>query len=459
MKKVILRTIKKYNLLEKNKSVVVAVSGGADSMALLNLLVEIKELYNLHLVVAHVNHKKRENSDLDEVLVNKVALENGLDYEVYYLPKCLTNENFHEYARRERYNFFKRVAANYKADCIVTAHHADDHLETQIYRLLYHSTVSGLIGIEPIVEYCGLKIIRPLIEVTKDDIYKYCSESRIEYREDESNQSDVYTRNRIRKYIIPALAEETFSVYEHSRSISEQLSEDEAFFNLQVDQLMNEVSEIKGVFKVSRSFINSLPKSLSRRLIKRILQQFMIKDIQTVHIEEVLSVMQSSKPNLSVTLPNQICCVIAYDIVQFSTMLDEIEPYEMILDVDSTLVLPQGSTLCIRENKVDEKTEKSCINKVDLCYNEIELPLKVRTRKPGDRITLMNGHGTKKIKEIMIECRVPKHLRDTWPIITDSNDRIIWIPLLKKSSYCQQHLNGKTITIDYCHLGGNEEDA
>ncbi|MDB1768723.1 tRNA lysidine(34) synthetase TilS, partial [Eggerthella lenta] len=263
----------------------------------------------------------------------------------------------------------------------------------------------------------------------------------------------------IRKYIIPALAEETFSVYEHSRSISEQLSEDEAFFNLQVDQLMNEVSEIKGVFKVSRSFINSLPKSLSRRLIKRILQQFMIKDIQTVHIEEVLSVMQSSKPNLSVTLPNQICCVIAYDIVQFSTMLDEIEPYEMILDVDSTLVLPQGSTLCIRENKVDEKTEKSCINKVDLCYNEIELPLKVRTRKPGDRITLMNGHGTKKIKEIMIECRVPKHLRDTWPIITDSNDRIIWIPLLKKSSYCQQHLNGKTITIDYCHLGGNEEDA
>ncbi|RXD24996.1 tRNA(Ile)-lysidine synthetase, partial [Acinetobacter baumannii] len=74
--------------------------------------------------------------------------------------------------------------------------------------------------------------------VTKDDIYKYCSESRIEYREDESNQSDVYTRNRIRKYIIPALAEETFSVYEHSRSISEQLSEDEAFFNLQVDQLM-----------------------------------------------------------------------------------------------------------------------------------------------------------------------------------------------------------------------------
>ena len=86
MKKVILRTIKKYNLLEKNKSVVVAVSGGADSMALLNLLVEIKELYNLHLVVAHVNHKKRENSDLDEVLVNKIALE---EKDITFLKELL----------------------------------------------------------------------------------------------------------------------------------------------------------------------------------------------------------------------------------------------------------------------------------------------------------------------------------------------------------------------------------
>lgn len=459
MKQVILKTIKKYNLLEKNKSVVVAVSGGADSMALLKLLVEIKELYNLHLIVAHVNHKKRENSDLDEELVKRMAQDYGLHYEVYYLPKSLTNENFHEYARRERYNFFKKVAADYQAQYIATAHHADDHLETQIYRLLYHSTVNSLIGIEPTVDYNGLQIIRPLIDVTKDAIYNYCHQLKIEYREDESNQSDLYTRNRIRKYIIPALTQETLSVYEHSRNISEQLSEDETFFSLQVDQLMKEVLEEEGGLKTSREFINSLPRSLSRRLIKKILQQFMIKDIQAVHIEEVLNVIQNEKPNLRVMLPNQICCIIAYDIVQFSTILNELKPYEMILNIDSTVVLPQGSSLFISENKVDEKTEKSCINKVHLCYNEIELPLKVRTRKPGDRITLMNGYGTKKIKEIMIESKVPKHLRDTWPIITDSKDRIIWIPLLKKSSYCQQHLNGKTITIDYCHLGGNEKDA
>lgn len=169
--------------------------------------------------------------------------------------------------------------------------------------------------------------------------------------------------------------------------------------------------------------------------------------------------MRNVKPNLTVTLPNHICCIISYDVVKFSTIIDEMNPYEMILNLDSVVVLPQGSTLSISENKVDEKTEKSCINKVHLCYNEIELPLKVRTRKPGDRITLINGYGTKKIKEIMIENKVPKHLRDTWPIITDSNERIIWIPLLKKSSYCKQHLNGKGITIDYCHLGGNEEDA
>lgn len=459
MKQVILKTIKKYNLLNQNESVVVAVSGGADSMLLLQLLIEIKELYNLHLIVAHVNHKKRKNSDLDEALVQKIAFQNKIDYEVYYLPKSLLNENFHEYARRERYCFFERVAQKYQANYIVTAHHADDHLETQVYRFLYHSNPSGLIGIEPMTYYNQLKVIRPLIEVTKDEIYSYCEQAQIQYREDESNQSDIYTRNRIRKYIIPTLTQETFSIYEHSRSISEQLSEDEEFFAIQVNELMKNVIEQNGVFKVSRSFINNLPKSLSRRLIKRILHEFMKKDIQTVHINEILNVMRNVKPNLTVTLPNHICCIISYDVVKFSTIIDEMNPYEMILNLDSVVVLPQGSTLSISENKVDEKTEKSCINKVHLCYNEIELPLKVRTRKPGDRITLINGYGTKKIKEIMIENKVPKHLRDTWPIITDSNERIIWIPLLKKSSYCKQHLNGKGITIDYCHLGGNEEDA
>lgn len=459
MQKVILETIKKYNLFEKNKSVIVAVSGGADSMALLHFMNHFATNHQLRLVVAHVNHKKRENSELDEILVEQVARMYNLPYEVYYLPKDDQIENFHEYARNKRYEFFKSVATNYQADYLVTAHHADDHLETQIHRLLYQNSSSGLIGIEPVTINNDLKIVRPLIAVTKQEVYNYCERERILFREDESNESDVYTRNRIRKYIVPRLVEESPSIYEHSRMISEQLSEDEAYFSEQINQLMNFVSQSEGCCIVSRSFVQNLPPSLIRRLIKRILQQFTLKDIQTIHIEQIHMLIKNRKPNLRLTLPHQISCIIAYDVVKFSTIPIMETDYEMVLPLDTKTVLPTNSTIDVRENKVDEKTEKSCINKVHLCYNEIELPLKVRTRRPGDRIQLMNGYGSKKVKEIMIESKIPKFLRDTWPIITDSNDQIIWVPLLKKSALCRQQVKGHVITIDYCHRGGNEKDA
>lgn len=459
MKQVILKTIKKYNLFEQKDSIVVAVSGGADSMALLHFLLQIKKRYDLHLIIAHVNHKKRANSDLDEELVQTISKYYGLSYEVYHLPNQERYDNFHEYARRERYRFFKQVADKYHATHLATAHHADDHLETQMYRFIYQSTTSGLIGIEPISSYEDLTVIRPLIGLTKEQIYQYCDEYNVLYREDESNDSDAYTRNRIRKYIIPALKQESPSVYQHSRLISEQLSEDEKYFSSQVDSLMVQVIQRKGECEVSRDFISQLPKSLSRRLVKRILQQFTLKDIQTSHIEEIIGLIQNNRPNLDLVLPHHISCIIAYDVVKFSTIPIENEQYCLTLQLDDSVVLPQGSIITVSENKVDEKTEKFCINKVHLCYNEIELPLKVRTRKPGDRITLMNGYGTKKVKEIMIENKVPRHLRDTWPIVTDATDQIIWIPLLKKSSYCHATCSSNIITIDYCHLGGNEKDA
>lgn len=459
MQHVILETIKKYNLFEANNSVIIAVSGGADSMALLHFMKEFAMKYQLRLIVAHVNHKKRKNADLDEVLVEQVARSYNLPYEVYYLPKSDEVDNFHEYARNRRYEFFKSVARTYQADCLVTAHHADDQLETQIHRLLYQNTSSGLIGIQPITVNEGLKIVRPLISVTKKEIYQYCKNKNILFREDESNESDVYTRNRIRKYIVPKLVNESLSVYEHSRIISDQLSEDEAYFSDQVNQLMSCVSKNDGTFEVSRTFLQELPPSLRRRLIKRILHQFTLKDIQAIHIEEIQNLIQNPKPNLTLSLPHQISCIIAYDIVKFSTIPISNTDYEVTLSLNSRTVLPTGSIVEVFENKVDEKTEKFCINQIHLCYNEIELPLKVRTRRPGDRIQLMNGYGSKKVKEIMIENKIPKLLRSSWPIITDANDQIIWIPLLKKSAFCHQKVEGHAITIDYCNRGGNKKDA
>ena len=461
MEKVILETIKKYNLFETNSTVVVAISGGADSMALLHFLAKNLPTCHLRLIVAHVNHKKRKTADLDQSLVREIAQSYHLTCECYELPQVQTVENFHNYARSKRYAFFKSVAKRYGATCIVTAHHADDHLETFIHRLLSQNTANGLIGIEPAIVQDGFRIVRPFIEVTKEEIYDYCREEGVKFREDESNNSDEYTRNRIRKYIVPAVVTESPTVYRHSRCISEQLSEDESYFKNEVASLMKHVIQKEGAYKVSRSFLNELPRSLSRRLIKQILQRFSFKDMTSYHVDEVLKLAMSTKPNLKLQLPARVMCHLSYDVVEFSETIPPNLPYDYELNLNSKVTLPNDSTIVVKHGKTIEKTEKYCINKVYLCYNEIELPLRVRTRRAGDRIALVNNYGTKKVKEIMIEEKVPKHLRNQWPIITDAKDQIIWIPLLKKSDYCKNSLarDNEFVSIAYIRHGGNEEDA
>jgi len=459
MEKVILETIKKYNLFESNSTVIVAVSGGADSMALLHILAKRLSQLRLQLVVAHVNHKKRVTANLDEALVKEVAKTYGIPYEVYQLPKSESTRNFHEYARSKRYAFFKEVAKAYGSHCIVTAHHADDHLETLLQRLLYYNTARGLIGIKPLSQQGCFTLVRPFIEVTKAEIYKYCESQQIKFLEDESNRSQIYTRNRIREKIISGLVQESPTIYKHARMISEQLSEDEAYFIEQVEELMKQVNKKNEVYEVSRTLLQKLPKSLSRRLVKKILQQFSYRDMTSNHIEEIIHLASSSKPNLEVSLPHHITCIMAYDVVQFSNVTLQIKPYEYELYLNSKVILPTKETIIVKHSQEVEKKEKSCINYVYLCYNEIDLPLKVRTRINGDRISLMNHRGTKKVKDIMIDAKIPKQLRDQWPIITDAKGQIIWIPLLKKSAYCQTDIVDEAIVLKYIGHGGNEEDA
>ena len=447
MEKVILKTIEKYNLLQANSTVIVAVSGGADSMALLHFL--NKELPDLQLVVAHVNHQKRPSADLDEELVKKMANRYGLPYEGYDLPENKTAKNFQQYGRDHRYDFFKSVAASYYTNLIATAHHGDDHLETIMYRLLTQNMASGLIGIEPATYFGAFKIIRPLIEVRKEDIYRYCHQLGIAYREDDSNQSDLYARNRIRKYIIPTMTRESLKVYEHVRMISDGLREDEAYFNDQVDQLMKQVQKKSHAYQVPRALLQNLPRSLSRRLVKRMLQGFTFKDVRTHHLDEVLKLAASAKPNLALSLPHQISCMIAYEEVIFFQDQMLREKYEYELPLNSRLKLPINATLVVSAHKDTEKKEKNCMDQVCLCYNGISLPLKVRTRQTGERMPLINREGSKKVKELMIEAKIPRHLREQWPIITDAKDQIIWIPLVKKSAHCLNHSIENKILIQY----------
>ena len=210
------------SILKDNKEIVIACSGGPDSMALLFLLCELKDKYKNKIIVCHVNHQKREESKEEAEFVKDYALEHNCLFEYFILPHK-DNVNFHSYAHKERYNFYERVLKKYNAKVIMTAHHATDLAETVLMRIIRGSTLKGYSGFLKESRQEGYSIIRPLINLTKEEIKEFVDKNNIPYRSDYTNEEDHYMRNRIRHYVLPMLEKENKSFYKHINSFSKKI--------------------------------------------------------------------------------------------------------------------------------------------------------------------------------------------------------------------------------------------
>ena len=185
-----------------NKKVLIACSTGVDSMVLLDMA--IKFLGKDNIGIAHVNHKKRLESETEEKYIKKYALKHNIPLYVYHLDTN-TTENFQSYARNARYDFFNELSLKHNYEYVLLAHHADDNLETIIMRFLKSSSLKGYAGIEQETIYKNVKVYRPLLETSKDFIINYAQKHKIKYFDDLSNEEFDYHRNRIRHKIIPYL--------------------------------------------------------------------------------------------------------------------------------------------------------------------------------------------------------------------------------------------------------------
>ena len=190
--------------LKTGDVVVAGISGGPDSMALLFILNEFKNKLDLKLVCAHINHNVREESDKEEEDLRKFCLKNKIIFECKKIDKW-SNDNFESEARSVRYNFFEELVENYGAKYLMTAHHADDLMETILMRIVRGSTLKGYSGFERIVEKENYTLVRPLYSVTKSQIEEFCKLNKIEYAVDKSNSDMKYTRNRYRSILLPFL--------------------------------------------------------------------------------------------------------------------------------------------------------------------------------------------------------------------------------------------------------------
>ena len=211
--------LNKNNLIIPGEKIVVALSGGVDSSVLFDVLNKL----GYEIIVAHVNHKKRIESDMEEEKIIEFCKNNSTPYEILHLDKI--DKNFEAKAHNKRYEFFINVAKKYNAKYIATAHHADDNCETILMNIMSGSNLYGYGGISKDLEIDGIHIIRPLLLLSKDEIKEYAKTNNIIYYEDYTNALDDYTRNRIRHHIIPVLKKECSTLLDRTNAYSNQVHE------------------------------------------------------------------------------------------------------------------------------------------------------------------------------------------------------------------------------------------
>ena len=421
--------------LEPNDTIVVGVSGGPDSMALLYILNEFKKKLDLKIVCAHVNHNKRVESEQEKIDLENYCKANNIIFEYIKITKW-GDDNFHNEARSVRYNFFEELVMNYGAKYLMTAHQGDDLIETILMRIVRGSTLKGYSGFSRIVDKGTYKIVRPLITVTKDEIMEFDKANGIKYAIDQSNNEDHYTRNRYRHTVLPFLKHEDTKVHKKFLKYSEILLEYSDYVDKEANKVFNKVF-INGNLDIDK--FNELDNIIQTKIIYTILEKIYGDDlliIGAVHVELIFDLIKSNKSNSIVHLPNNVIVIKSYNELSFSFDDDESSEYE--IEIDDRVNLPNGKIIEI----VDESIDTSNYT-IRLSSNEVKLPLYVRNRKDGDRIEVKGLNGTKKVKSIFIDEKIKISDRDSWPVVLDATDKIVWIPGLKKSKL------DKKITEEY----------
>ena len=413
--------------LTKDDIIIVGVSAGPDSMALLYILNDLKKRIGYKIVVAHVNHNVRIESKEEAEFLKKYCEKNDIIFEMMTITKY-GDDNFHNEARNIRYRFYDTVIKKYAANYLMTGHHADDLIETILMRIVRGSTLKGYSGFSDLVDMGYYKIVRPLISVTKDELEEFDRVNGIPYRIDQSNFKDKYTRNRYRKNVLPFLKEENKNVHEKFISFSKQIRECDEFIDRIVAKEIDNVYQ-DGIIIVDK--FNLLDIVIKKRIIDYIFSMIYRDDIIEIdnrHVDLVLSIFNSNKASLCYNLPNDYLIVKEYNKVYFKKNIDLVTPYD--IELLDEVYLPNGMTI----KKIDtSKTDGNDILRLN--SKDVILPLRVRTRRNGDRIKIKNMNGTKKVNEVLINAKIPVGKRDLWPIVVDSEDKVVWIPKVKKSKY------------------------
>ena len=424
-------TIRRYNLPLTGRTVAVGVSGGADSMALLHVLLELKDEYKLNVIACHVNHGIRgETADRDEMFVIKECEKLGVEVHVLSADVPAGAEREHlgveEYGRRLRYEFFNSVADDV---IIATAHTLSDRCETLIFNITRGTSVKGLCSIPAVRD----NIVRPLIDCTRDEIEKYCADNSIEYITDETNFEDIYARNRIRLNVIPELKKLNPSLEKSFFRLICNAEEENDFISELSKQITDKAKKEDGY---DAGLISCQHSAVAKRVIAEIITSETGLVPESIHILQVVDILGGGKTEIIGNTVVEVC----NGVLRINPKADIISAWEFdftsfFAETPSGIVKAQ----ILHKNKLPLK--QFVHNKV-LDYDSICGGLIIRNRRPGDKIKLAGSSCTKTLKKLFSE----KHLenRNNIPVLADELG-VCWVQGLGCADRCKIKENTEKI--------------
>lgn len=394
------------SLLDKSKYYVIGVSGGCDSMYLLDTLFHS----GYHLFVAHVNYNYRHDSYVDYELVCDYCADKGIPfYYKSFHESDYEYGNFQDRARTLRYDFYKDIYRLYKCDGIILGHHLDDHLETIYMQLMKHNTVHYL-GIKNESFVKGMRVIRPLMNIYKSDIMDYCLKQHIVYHDDYTNFETDFERDKVRNTILS----------HYTLKEKNELLEKAIQHNQRIKELEFKVKAFYQQYKVDgQIYYYYIPLYLRDMFLYLILKDVMHPQMISVSlIEEIKHQVESIKPNIQMNLPVNYLFIKEYDNVY---IVDKEKTKGYYYEFKE--FIPFGC-------EYFHLLENGHMNE-GVYLSQEDYPITIRTMQDGDSI--MTSSGTKKLSRLFINAKVPALKRKTWPVVLNKDKTIVLVPNIAKN--------------------------
>jgi tRNA(Ile)-lysidine synthase len=433
--KTIVYSLDHHDMLSPGETVLVAVSGGRDSIALMHALLALRARLQITIIIGHFNHGLRAQfADRDQRFVEGCAKKRGLrcvcGFEDVGARAKRDSLSIEEAARNARYDFFAALKKSEGIDALATGHTLDDQAETVLMRILKGSGLTGISGIRPVFDYAGLRIIRPFIDVTGADIDTYVKTRALKHIEDETNRDERFLRNKIRKKLVPFLEQEINpQVKQALARFASSAHSDTDFLKGQALGLYRSVvhTRAQDVIVLNKTKFARLHESLQFRIFSLVLAELKAERELTFRHWQTFKHDLSREKRSSFMIGADLQIHQQYDEIIISRMTKALDRVSEFLDHGQSISIPShGITVKARLVRPEQVRFSARSRSEYFDSSKITFPLIIRSREDGDALIPLGMKGKKKVKDILIDKKVPAYTRPK-ALIVLSGDRILWV--------------------------------